>query len=341
MRQPAILITGANGEMGHGLIQALSQAGRQPIVGLDIQEADATLKPALAESIVGNILDQNVLDSINSRYEISAIYHLAALLSTRAEFSPQIAHQVNVDGTLNLLTLAVDQARSHGRAVKFFFPSSIAVYGIPEGISKGEIGALSEEQYLFPQTMYGCNKRYCELLGVYHARHYQRLSADAGTFRVDFRAIRFPGLISAVTLPAGGTSDYASEMIHAAAQGKAYDCFVREATAMPFMTMPDAIRAITELMDAPVDEVDQRIYNIRAFSPTAADLKAAVEQHFPGAIVNFKVDPNRQAIVDSWPADVDQSAAQRDWQWQPQDDFESAFARYLVPAIKELYKLQV
>ena len=336
MRKPAILVTGANGEMGHGLIRALSQSGGQPIVGLDIQEADAGLKPALTESIIGNILDQNVLDSINSRYEISAIYHLAALLSTRAEFSPQIAHQVNVDGTLNLLSLAVDQARSHGRAVKFFFPSSIAVYGLPDGISKSEIGAISEEQYLFPQTMYGCNKRYCELLGVYHARHYQRLAADAGTFRVDFRAIRFPGLISAVTQPAGGTSDYASEMIHAAAQGKPYDCFVREETAMPFMTMPDAIRAITELMESPADEVDQRIYNIRAFSPTAADLKRAVERHFPGAVVNFDVDPNRQAIVDSWPSDVDQSAAKRDWQWKPGDDFDSAFTRYLVPAIKAL-----
>ena len=103
--------------------------------------------------------------------------------------------------------------------------------------------------------------------------------------------------------------------------------------------MPDAIRAITELMEAPVKKVEQRIYNIRAFSPTAADLKAAVDQHFPGAIINFTVDENRQAIVDSWPSDVDQSAAQRDWQWQPRDDFESAFANYLVPAIKARYDL--
>ena len=338
MRQAAILITGANGEIGHGLIRALQGTAEVPIIALDIQEIDQALRPALHESIVGNILDQNLLDSINSRYELTAIYHLAALLSTRAEFSPKIAHQVNVDGTLNLLTLAVDQARSQGRPVKFFFPSSLAVYGIPDLETKLKAGAVKEDDFLFPQTMYGCNKLYCELLGSYHARYYQRLAADAGTFRVDFRSIRFPGLISAVTLPAGGTSDYASEMIHAAAQGIPYDCFIREDGVMPFMTMPDAIRAIGETMAAPVERLSRRVYNITAFSPTAAELRQTILAHFPRAEIGFEVDDRRQDIVDSWPVEVDQSAARRDWGWQPRDDFESAFTGYLVPAIKERYR---
>ena len=339
MRKPAILITGANGEIGHGLIKALTETNGAPVVGLDIQEFDPSLKGLMQETIIGNILDQNVLDSINSRYELAGIYHLAALLSTRAEFSPQIAHQVNVDGTLNLLTLAVEQARSQGQPVKFFYPSSLAVYGLPATQTKGEIGPVGEDDYLFPQTMYGCNKLYCELLGSYHARYYQRLAADAGTFKVDFRAIRFPGLLSAVTLPAGGTSDYASEMIHAAAKGAAYDSFVREDTVMPFMTMPDAIEAILQLMSVPVDKLGQRIYNIQAFNPSAKELKAAITRHFPTAEIGFVVDDQRQAILDSWPAKVDDSAARRDWAFEPSHDFEAAFGDYLVPGVRQRHNL--
>lgn len=339
MRKPAILITGANGEIGHGLIHGLKASNDVSIVGLDIQEFDPALKGLMQETIIGNILDQKVLDSINSRYELAGIYHLAALLSTRAEFSPRIAHQVNVDGTLNLLSLAVEQARSQGRAVKFFFPSSLAVYGLPESQAKDETGPVGEDDYLFPQTMYGCNKLYCELLGRYHAHHYQRLAADAGTFKVDFRAIRLPGLLSTVTLPAGGTSDYASEMIHAAANGEAYDSFVREDTVMPFMTMPDAIQAILGLMSAPVEKLGQLVYNVQAFSPSAGDLKAAITEHFPKARINFAIDERRQAIVDSWPATVDDSAARRDWAYQPEHDFEAAFSEYLVPGVRQRYNL--
>jgi len=352
IRRPGILITGANGEIGHGLVTALSErispkgipsalSGQEPsgehLIGLEIEELDPAIKDYLWESVTGNILDQTILDRLNSQYEFSAIYHLAALLSTRAEFSPATAHQVNVDGTLNLLSLAVDQARTQGRAVKFFFPSSIAVYGLAGLEEKNRVGAISEEQYLFPQSMYGCNKLYCEMLGTYYARHYQQLTAEAGTIRVDFRALRFPGLISTMTAPSGGTTDYAPEMLHAAARDRPYDCFVREDTTIPFMTMPDAIRATLKLMDAPRQSLTRLVYNIRAFNPSAARLRERVLADFPKARIDFAVDQARQDMVDSWPSDVDDSAARNDWGWRPQHDFEKALSDYLVPGIRERY----
>ena len=339
MRRPAILITGANGEIGHGLITALQEQPEEHLVGLDIEEIDGAIKKYLWEDVRGNILDRNLLDRINSNYEITAIYHLAALLSTRAEFSPTTAHQVNVDGTLNLLTLAVEQSRTQGRPIKFFFPSSIAVYGLSGPDAKNQAGAVGESEYLFPQTMYGCNKLYCELLGTYYSRHYQRLAAEAGMVRVDFRAIRFPGIISAATLPAGGTSDYAPEMLHAAAQNKSYDCFVREDTTIPFMTMPDAIKATTQLMEAPRESLTQPVYNIMAFNPSAARIRERVIAEFPRARIGFVVNEARQAMVDSWPSNVDDSAARRDWNLRPAHDFETAFSDYLIPHIRQRYWL--
>ncbi len=337
MRRSAILITGANGEIGHGLINALSERSDAHLLGLDIEESDPAIKDYLWESITGNILDRTILGRLNSQYAITAIYHLAALLSTRAEFSPKTAHQVNVDGTLDLLEMAVEQARSQARPVKFFFPSSIAVYGLPSLEEKNKAGALTESQYLFPQTMYGCNKLYCELLGSYYAQHYQRLAADAGTIRVDFRAIRFPGLISALTAPSGGTSDYGPEMLHAAAQGRPYDCFVREDSTMPFMTMPDAIQAILTLMDAPLSSVSQRVYNIQAFHPSAAEIRQRVLEEFPNARIGFSVDEKRQSMVDSWPTEVADAPARRDWGYKPVYDFERAFGDYLIPTIRARY----
>ena len=334
MRRPAILITGANGEIGHGLITALHEQTDELLLGLDLEEMDPAIKGYLWESISGNILDRTVLDRLNSQYAVTAIYHLAALLSTRAEFSPAAAHQVNVDGTLNLLSMAVEQARSQAKPVMFFFPSSIAVYGLSTIDEKNGAGAVSESQFLFPQTMYGCNKLYCELLGTYYSRHYQRLSADAGAVRVDFRAIRFPGLISALTAPSGGTSDYAPEMLHAAVQGKPYDCFVREDTTMPFMTMPDAIQAILSLMRAPLESLTRLVYHIRAFSPSAAQIREHVLEAYPSAQIGFRVDEKRQAMVDSWPSDVDDSAARQDWGWQPKHDFAGAFRDYLLPSVR-------
>jgi threonine 3-dehydrogenase len=155
--------------------------------------------------------------------------------------------------------------------------------------------------------------------------------------RVDFRCLRFPGLISAETVPSGGTSDYAPEMIHAAAAGSPYDCFVRADTRIPFMAMPDAVEAILRLMAAPRVKLSRTVYNVAAFAPTAAEIEAEARAAFPNARMGMHVDEKRQAIVDTWPADLDDTAARRDWSHAPRHDFRSCFRDYLIPTILKRY----
>lgn len=337
IRKKVVLITGANGEVGHGLIEQLSAAGDVEILALDVVEIDPALRPHVRGTLVGDILDGDLIARITSRYEISTIYHLAALLSTRAEFIPEAAHRVNVEGTLNLLRLATDQSRSLGYRVKFLFPSSVAVYGVPDLATKDAAPPVGEDLYCQPTTMYGCNKLYCEHLGRYYADFYRQLAAAPEPYTVDFRCLRFPGLISAITLPSGGTSDYAPEMIHAAAQGEAYHSFVRPETRIPFMAMPDAIKALLMLGDAPLERLTRHVYNVTSFSPSAAEIAEIVKDAFPDAQIDFQPDARRQGIVDTWPAQVDDSAARRDWGWQPDYDLDAAFRDYLIPTIRQRY----
>ena len=285
----------------------------------------------------GSITDTNLLERVLAQFDIDLVFHLAALLSTRAEFTPITAHQVNVDGTLNLLEFAQHEGESHGRPVTFVYPSSIAAFGLPDLDTKMRVGAVAEDDWNAPQTMYGCNKLYCEHLGRYYARHYKQLAADT-IGRVDFRAVRFPGLISAATVPSGGTSDYAPEMIHAAARRQPYACFVRPDTRIPFMVMPDAIDALLRLAAAPRPTLTRTAYNLAAFNPTAQEIHAVVTGAFPDAAIGWKVDPKRQGIVDSWPAAVDDSAARRDWAFAPTYDFQRAFDDYLIPTIRARYR---
>ena len=197
---------------------------------------------------------------------------------------------------------------------------------------------MREGEWTQPVTMYGCNKLYCEHLGRYYSHHYRQLAADAEKAAVDFRAIRFPGLISAVTVPSGGTSDYAPEMLHAAAQGKPYSCFVREDVRIPFMAMPDAITALLTLQSASGSRLTQTVYNIASFNPSAGEIRAIVGRAFPRSEVNFLPDDKRQAIVDTWPEDVDDSAARRDWNFSPAYDQTRAFEEYLIPTIRQRYR---
>jgi nucleoside-diphosphate-sugar epimerase len=285
----------------------------------------------------GSITDTGLLDRILAEFEVDCVYHLAALLSTRAEFTPEAAHRVNVDGTLGLLRLAAEQSGWLGRPVMFVFPSSIAVYGMPSLEAKRAAGAVKEEEHLEPTTMYGCNKLYCEQLGRYYARHYRQLAARPEHDHVDFRAIRFPGLISAFTVPTGGTSDYAPEMIHAAASGKPYASFVREDTTMPFMAMPDAIKALTTLAAAPAEKLSSHAYNVTSFSRSAGQFAERIRKAFPGAEITFQPDLKRQGIVDSWPADQDDRSARAEWGWKPDYDEDRAFDEYLLPNIRRRY----
>jgi threonine 3-dehydrogenase len=337
MRNRVILITGANGEVGHGLIRQLHDLKSLPIIVLDVRGLDSIMNPYVDSTIVGDILDTGLLDMLTSEYEIDTVFHLAALLSTHSEFRPESAHRVNVQGTINLLQLAIDQARWRSKAVKFIFPSSVAVYGMPNLETKAAVPPVKEDEYLMPTTMYGCNKLYCEHLGRYYTDHYRQLAAQPEPHGVDFRCVRFPGLISATSMPGGGTSDYAPEMLHAAAKGEPYAAFVRPDTTMPFMAMPDAIKALLTLMDAPREQLTRAVYNVTSFSLSAAQVEERVRAAFHNAQITYDPTLGRQAIVDSWPAAMDDSAAQRDWNWKPEYDLDRAFDEYLIPVISRQY----
>src|SRR4029079_14782274 len=299
---------------------------------------DPDLRPLVQREFIGSILDSGLLERILSEFEVDLIFHLAALLSTRSEFTPVRAHEVNVQGTLTLLEFAQREAESHGRPVKFLYPSSIAAYGLPDLEAKRRAGRVREDDYNHPTTMYGANKLYCEQLGHYYARYYKQLAAETQSGKVDFRCVRFPGLISAMTLTAGGTSDYAPEMIHAAARGEAYSCFVRPDSRIPFMVMPDGVDALIRLAEAPRDRLTRTAYNVAAFNPSADEIREIVTRAFPGARTSYAVDVKRQGIVDSWPAAVDDSAARQDWGFAPAFDLSRAFSEYLIPTIRKRYQ---
>lgn len=336
MRKKAILITGASGEIGQALISSLAQSSSLPLLTLDLHAIPPELM-RLCTHMNGDILDHNLLARLVTEYDFEMIFHLAALLSTRSEFSPELAHQVNVDGTLALLQVAAEQSQRRGKPVSFIFPSSIAAYGMPSLPIKARDRRVKEWQWNNPTTMYGCNKLYCEQLGIYYSKHYQQLSASRPVM-LDFRSLRFPGLISAYTVPSGGTTDYGPEMLHAAAQGRPYACFVREDSELPFMAMPDAVTALLELAAAPAESLTRSVYNVTSFSLTAADFRDQVMRAFPTARVTFEPDWQRQGIVDSWPAELDDSAARQDWGWAPAYGLQRAFDEYLVPNIHQRYQ---
>jgi len=338
MRREVVLITGANGEIGHGLIKKIGQEQRARIVALDLKPLDECLLPYCERSIQGDILDKMLLGRLIAEYEITSIFHLASILSTKAEYNPETAHEINVEGTINLLRLGVELSQWQGKPVKLIYPSSIAVYGLPDIATKKAEGKIKEFRWCSPITMYGCNKIYCEHLGRYYSRNYRQLAKDPIKNTIDFRCIRFPGLFSADTVPTGGTSDYGPEMLHYAAQGMPYECFVREDTKIPFMAMPDAIKSLLMLEEAPITALTQLIYNVTSFSPSAADIHHYVMEAFPSAQISYAIHPQRQAIVDSWPEDVDDTPARKDWGWSPDYDMQRSFKEYLIPAIKERYK---
>ncbi|MCB0148693.1 MAG: NAD-dependent epimerase/dehydratase family protein, partial [Caldilineaceae bacterium] len=295
MRKRVIFITGASGEVGQALLKELTQDPQNQLLTMDLHPLPADLR-ALSTHVEGDLLNMRLLARLVSEYEIDTIYHLAALLSTRAEIQPEEAHQVNVEATLHLLKIAAEESQWRKRPVQFIFPSSIAAYGMPDRETKAHFQRVREFEWNQPRTMYGCNKLYCEQLGSYFSRHYRQLAAEQPP-TIDFRSVRFPGLISAYTLPSGGTSDYAPEMIHAAAQGMPYACFVREEARIPFMVMPDAVRALLMLARAPRQRLTRQVYNVTSFSLSAAQIRDRVLAAFPDADVTFHPDVKREAII--------------------------------------------
>ena len=335
MAEQLVLVTGACGEIGQALVQGLSQKGGYRIVTSDLSPLPESIQEKSAEHVQGDLVYKikNFYD-----YDFDIIFHLAASLSSKAEVASEEAHRINVEGTMQLLMLAAYRSEKYRKSVKFLFPSSIAAYGMGNLATKQAVGAVKEDEFNTPHTMYGCNKLYCEKLGLYYSKYYGQKHLDANPpCMLDFRAIRFPGLISAFTLPSGGTSDYGPEMLYAAAQGKPYACFVREDTKISFMAMPDAIKSLLMLMDMPHESIRHHVYNIAAFAITASEFRDRAIRAFPGATITFEPNPRRQGIVDSWPEDVDDALARSEWNWKPDYDAEAFFDDYFLPEIRKRY----
>jgi nucleoside-diphosphate-sugar epimerase len=336
MPKRSVLITGACGEIGQALIAALSEDPQTSLISTDLHPLPDHLA-GKTRHLQGDLLDKNLLRKIEHTDTFHEIHHLAAVLSTTAEHNPTLAHQINTCITIDILNIAARQSQELRSSVLFMFPSSIAVYGLPDLETKSSAPPVKEDQWTEPTTMYGCSKLYCEKVGIYYSDHFHQLD-DPLPHRIDFRALRFPGLISAYTIPSGGTSDFGSEMIHSAAQGKPYRCFVRPDVRIPFMVMPDAVRAILELSQASQEDLSRRVYNVTSFSYSAEDFQKFTETGFPGSQITYQPDLSRQSIVDSWPADIDDSPARSDWGWEPEYNAEEACHSYLLPNIKAHYK---
>lgn len=331
----SVLVTGAAGEIGHGLIKSL-RSDDLSIVAMDLREVPAETRSLCDAVHVGDVCDKDFLEHVMTMHETNEIYHLAALLSSRAEHVPETAHDVNVQGTFHLLRLAARLSESWGSRVKFIFPSTIAVYGVRTLDVKMSDGALRENQHLSPITMYGANKLYCESLGRYYTRHYRQVAKGRPEYLLDFRCLRLPGVIAADTRPSGGTSDYVPEMLHAAANGDDYECFVREDTVIPWTTMPECVDALLRI--AQVASPPHVVYNIGSFSASAGEFAEAIKKRFPDARITFVPDEGRQKLVDSWPMDVDTSRASSDWAYTPKWNLDQALDQYIVPSIRSHYE---
>jgi threonine 3-dehydrogenase len=305
------LITGASGEIGTQLIKKI----RGKIIATDIIPPNYKI-PKKAIFIKLDITKKRDILSLFKKYKFGKVFHLAAILSSAGEKDPQKAIDVNLNGTLNLM-----QASQNQKTV-FVFPSSIAVYNMESLALKKKNKKVKEGQFLVPTTVYGISKLFCERLGEYY--YAKTLS------KFNFRSLRFPGLLSAETVPSGGTSDFGPEMLHAAAQKRKYECFVNPQTKIPFMAMPDAVNALISISSAPDKKLSQRVYNVTSFSATAAEIEKVVKKHFPDFQISYKVNQERQKIVDSWPADIDDKSAMRDWGWTPKINFTDTFEKYLI-----------
>ena len=313
MRKPVVLITGAGGEIGHGLIDRLSpSAPRHRHARRRAARRRRSRRWSIARSPARSSTAA-LLERILAEYQVELVFHLAALLSTRSEFTPVTAHQVNVEGTLNLLEFAQHEAESHGRPVVFIYPSSIAAYGLPDVATKargrprqgGRVDASDDDVRVQQAVLRAARPLLRAVL--------QAAGGGAAAGRVDFRCVRFPGLISALTVPSGGTSDYAPEMIHAAAKGEPYACFVRPDTRIPFMAMPDGVDALLHARrGAARRALTNRLQRRRVQPVGRGGPRRRRSTAFPGRRRSRgRSTSKRQGIVDSWPADVDDSAARR------------------------------
>lgn len=299
MAKDTILVTGANGQIGTVLTESLrTHFGTDNVIASDIRQPEISTGPF--ELL--DILDKANLNRIIRKYRIGTVYHLAAILSAKAEGNPQQAWNINMEGLFNVL----EAARTY--RLKLFFPSSIAVFG-------GSTPLDQTPQYtsMEPTTVYGISKVAGENWGNYYHQKYG----------VDVRSVRYPGIIGYQSLPGGGTTDYAVEIYHYAVKEEQYSCFLKADARLPMMYMPDAIRATLELMQAPSEQIRVRTsYNIGAMSFTPKEIAKSIQRFYPGFKAQYNPD-FRQEIAASWSSSIDDSQARTDWGWKPAFDLDA------------------
>ena len=299
-----ILVTGAVGQIGSELTMVLREKyGNDTIIatGHTSKPSEKLLNSGPFQYI--NCLDITTVEEVVKENNVNTIYHLAALLSVVAEERPQLAWDVNMNGLYNVLEVA----REHNCAV--FTPSSIGAFGLSTPLDNTPQDTIQR-----PNTMYGVTKVAGELLCDYY---YNR-------FGVDTRGLRYPGIISYETLPGGGTTDYAVEIFYEAIKNKKYTCFLRQGTYLDMMYMPDAIHSAIKLMEADSAKLIHRnAFNVTAMSVDPEDIANEIKKSIPDFIMDYRVDPIRQAIADSWPNNMDDSAASEEWGWKPDYNLES------------------
>jgi len=296
-----ILVTGALGQIGSELVPALRERyGADQVVASDIRMVPRSELFGEGPFEFLDCTRQKRIQEVVQRYRIGTVYHLAALLSAVAEQKPQVAWEVNMGGLYRVLEVA----RESRCAV--FVPSSIGAFGPGTPRSRTPQDTIQR-----PTTMYGVTKVAGELLcDYYHLR-----------FGLDTRGLRFPGIISHSAPPGGGTTDYAVDIFHEAVHHGRYTCFLRADTSLDMMYMPDAVKAMIELMEADSERLRHRnAFNVTAMQFTPETLAAEIVKHVEGFTIDYRVDPVRQAIADSWPDSLDDSAAREEWGWSPEYD---------------------
>ena len=300
MHKDKILVIGAGGQIGSVLTDALRQSfGTDAVVATDLRPLPTQNGP----TAVLNALDAAALAELVTQHGITQIYHLAAILSATGEKDPMWAWNINMGSLFNVLEVAREK-----KLDKVYYPSSIAVFGREAAHTD-----TPQFEFLIPETVYGISKTAGENWANYYFRRYG----------LDVRSLRYPGIIGYQSLPGGGTTDYAVDIYHYAARNEAFTCFLSENTALPMLYMPDAIRATIELMEAESDKISVRTsYNLSGMSFTPAEIAASIQQIKPDFSIGYAPD-FRQAIADSWPASIDDSAARKDWGWKPEYDLDA------------------
>ncbi len=304
-----VLITGSSGQISSELIPELTARGYS-IIATDVKLPKTEFEYEVFEIL--DVRQKKEMERLVSKYDISLIIHNASILSAKGEQDPSLALDVNFEGTRNVLEVARD-----AEVEKVFSPSSIAAFG-PETPKEN----TPNDVITRPKTIYGISKVFTELLGEYFWGKYQ----------LDFRCLRYPGIITPNSIPSGGTTDWAIEMFFEALNNGNYRCFVNKDTQLPMMSMRDCVRGTLEFLEVDSKKLTHRTYNVTGISFTPAELYNEIKTHLPSLKIEYLPD-YRQQIADTWPKSIDDNFARRDWGWQNSDDLKS-ITKWMIDSLK-------